>query len=164
MPLRLPFRVEWDKQFLNHVNHLRKSIKKPVVILGDLNVALTPIDLARSLLLSLHGDSLSDLLKLVLPDQLKIMEAVDSPKKSVRAFSASSIAASLTPSASSKAISKIVILIGSTLILNSLLLLIFHRSRVHIFASSSPRLDLVLPLATALQFLAPIFTLFEPQL
>ena len=36
---------EWDVYFLKHIKKLEK--KKPVIICGDLNVAHTPIDLAR---------------------------------------------------------------------------------------------------------------------
>lgn len=40
---RLPYRRTWNSDFLNFV----KSLKKPVVVCGDLNVAHTEIDLAR---------------------------------------------------------------------------------------------------------------------
>ena len=40
---RLPFRVNWDKAFLNHLKELEK--KKPVITCGDFNVAHRDIDL-----------------------------------------------------------------------------------------------------------------------
>lgn len=43
--VRLKYRQEWDRLFLNYVLTLEK--KKPVVICGDLNVAHTEIDLAN---------------------------------------------------------------------------------------------------------------------
>jgi len=43
--LRLPYRMEWNAAFLDHVKSLEKS--KPVVFAGDLNVAHQEIDLAR---------------------------------------------------------------------------------------------------------------------
>ncbi len=42
---RLPYRLEWDTAFRNHLNQLAKS--KPVIFCGDLNVAHKEIDLAR---------------------------------------------------------------------------------------------------------------------
>ena len=42
---RLPYRQQWDKDFLAHLKKLEK--KKPVVWCGDLNVAHTEIDLAN---------------------------------------------------------------------------------------------------------------------
>ncbi len=42
---RLPYRMEWNAAFLDHVKSLEKS--KPVVFAGDLNVAHQEIDLAR---------------------------------------------------------------------------------------------------------------------
>ena len=42
---RLPYRQQWDKDFLSHLKKLEK--KKPVVFCGDLNVAHTEIDLAN---------------------------------------------------------------------------------------------------------------------
>lgn len=42
---RLPYRVEWDKAFLEHLQKL--EAKKPVLVCGDLNVAHKDIDLAR---------------------------------------------------------------------------------------------------------------------
>lgn len=43
---RIPLRYEmWDKAFLAYVEELNK--KKPVIFMGDLNVAHTPLDLAR---------------------------------------------------------------------------------------------------------------------
>ncbi|MDF1656799.1 MAG: exodeoxyribonuclease III [Verrucomicrobiales bacterium] len=42
---RLPYRIEWNAAFLDHVKSLEKS--KPVVFAGDLNVAHQEIDLAR---------------------------------------------------------------------------------------------------------------------
>lgn len=42
---RLPYRQEWDRDFLAYLQGLEKS--KPVVFCGDLNVAHTEIDLAR---------------------------------------------------------------------------------------------------------------------
>lgn len=42
---RLPYRQEWDVAFLDYMKQLDQS--KPVVLCGDLNVAHTPIDLAR---------------------------------------------------------------------------------------------------------------------
>ena len=42
---RLPYRQQWDKDFLRHLKKLEK--KKPVVFCGDLNVAHTEIDLAN---------------------------------------------------------------------------------------------------------------------
>ncbi len=43
--VRLPYRQEWDKVFLNYVKKL--ETKKPVIFCGDLNVAHKEIDLAR---------------------------------------------------------------------------------------------------------------------
>ncbi len=43
--LRLEYRMEWDKDFLNYVKELDKN--KPVVFCGDLNVAHTELDLRR---------------------------------------------------------------------------------------------------------------------
>ncbi len=43
--VRLKYRKEWDKKFLNYVKELEK--KKPVIICGDLNVAHKEIDLAN---------------------------------------------------------------------------------------------------------------------
>ena len=42
---RLPYRQQWDKDFLRHLKKLEK--KKPVIFCGDLNVAHTEIDLAN---------------------------------------------------------------------------------------------------------------------
>jgi len=42
---RLPYRQQWDRDFLGHLKKLEK--KKPVVWCGDLNVAHTEIDLAN---------------------------------------------------------------------------------------------------------------------
>ncbi|HLO57977.1 MAG TPA: exodeoxyribonuclease III [Bacteroidales bacterium] len=42
---RLDYRKEWDEEFLNHIKKL--DTKKPVIVIGDLNVAHEPIDLAR---------------------------------------------------------------------------------------------------------------------
>ena len=42
---RLPYRQQWDKDFLAHLKKLER--KKPVVWCGDLNVAHTEIDLAN---------------------------------------------------------------------------------------------------------------------
>jgi len=42
---RLPYRQEWDKDFLSYLRKLEK--KKPVVFCGDLNVAHTPLDLTH---------------------------------------------------------------------------------------------------------------------
>ena len=42
---RLPYRLEWNAAFLEHVKELEK--KKPVIFAGDLNVSHTEIDLAR---------------------------------------------------------------------------------------------------------------------
>jgi len=42
---RLPYRQEWDRDFLNYLIGLERN--KPVVFCGDLNVAHTAIDLAR---------------------------------------------------------------------------------------------------------------------
>lgn len=42
---RLPYRLEWNRAFLEHVKELEK--KKPVIFAGDLNVSHTEIDLAR---------------------------------------------------------------------------------------------------------------------
>ena len=42
---RLPYRQQWDKDFLAYLKKLEK--KKPVVLCGDLNVAHTEIDLAN---------------------------------------------------------------------------------------------------------------------
>mgnify|MGYP001103001955 CR=1 FL=1 len=42
---RLPYRQAWDRDFLAYLKGLEKT--KPVVWCGDLNVAHTPIDLAR---------------------------------------------------------------------------------------------------------------------
>lgn len=40
---RLPYRMQWDADLLNHMRELEKS--KPVIICGDMNVAHQPIDL-----------------------------------------------------------------------------------------------------------------------
>jgi exodeoxyribonuclease-3 len=42
---RLPYRRQWDRDFLRHLKELEK--RKPVVFCGDLNVAHTEIDLAN---------------------------------------------------------------------------------------------------------------------
>jgi exodeoxyribonuclease-3 len=42
---RLPYRLEWDAAFRNHLNTLAET--KPVIFCGDLNVAHNEIDLAR---------------------------------------------------------------------------------------------------------------------
>ena len=42
---RLPYRQEWDRDFLRHLKKLEK--KKPVIFCGDLNVAHTEIDLTN---------------------------------------------------------------------------------------------------------------------
>ena len=42
---RLAYRQEWDRDFLAYLKRLER--KKPVVFCGDLNVAHTPLDLAR---------------------------------------------------------------------------------------------------------------------
>lgn len=42
---RLPYRQQWDKDFLHFLKKLEK--KKPVIFCGDLNVAHTEIDLAN---------------------------------------------------------------------------------------------------------------------
>jgi exodeoxyribonuclease-3 len=42
---RLDYRKEWDEEFLIYIRGLNS--KKPVVLIGDLNVAHEPIDLAR---------------------------------------------------------------------------------------------------------------------
>ena len=42
---RLPYRMEWDRDFLAYVKTLEKI--KPVIFCGDLNVAHKEIDLAR---------------------------------------------------------------------------------------------------------------------
>ena len=42
---RLPYRQTWDQVFLAHLRRL--ETRKPVVFCGDLNVAHTPLDLAR---------------------------------------------------------------------------------------------------------------------
>lgn len=42
---RLPYRQEWDRAFLAYLQGL--ETRKPVVFCGDLNVAHTPLDLAR---------------------------------------------------------------------------------------------------------------------
>ena len=41
--LRLDYRVQWDRDFMNYVLELQK--KKPVIVCGDLNVAHKPIDI-----------------------------------------------------------------------------------------------------------------------
>lgn len=43
---RLPYRMEWDAAFREHLSSLR-SLGKPVIFCGDLNVAHEEIDLAR---------------------------------------------------------------------------------------------------------------------
>jgi len=50
---RLPYRMEWDREFLKFIKQLEK--KKPVIVCGDLNVAHTEIDLANPK--SNHGNS-----------------------------------------------------------------------------------------------------------
>lgn len=42
---RLDYRQSWDRDFLKYIKKLEK--RKPVIICGDLNVAHTPLDLAR---------------------------------------------------------------------------------------------------------------------
>lgn len=42
---RLPYRLQWDEAFRNHLKKLEKS--KPVLVCGDLNVAHQEIDIAR---------------------------------------------------------------------------------------------------------------------
>jgi exodeoxyribonuclease-3 len=42
---RLPYRLEWDREFLRHLKKLQR--RKPVVFCGDLNVAHTEFDLAN---------------------------------------------------------------------------------------------------------------------
>ena len=42
---RLPYRLEWDREFLRYLRRLEKT--KPVVFCGDLNVAHTELDLAN---------------------------------------------------------------------------------------------------------------------
>jgi len=42
---RLEYRKEWDEELLNYLKGL--DSKKPVILIGDLNVAHEPIDLAR---------------------------------------------------------------------------------------------------------------------
>lgn len=42
---RLPYRQQWDRDFLAYLKALEK--KKPVIFCGDLNVAHTEIDLAN---------------------------------------------------------------------------------------------------------------------
>ncbi len=42
---RLPYRQQWDVDFLNYIKQLEKT--KPVVVCGDLNVAHREIDIAR---------------------------------------------------------------------------------------------------------------------
>jgi exodeoxyribonuclease-3 len=42
---RLPYRQQWDADFLNYITQLEQT--KPVVVCGDLNVAHQDIDLAR---------------------------------------------------------------------------------------------------------------------
>lgn len=42
---RLPYRVRWDREFIKHIQEMKK--KKPIIICGDLNVAHRDIDLAR---------------------------------------------------------------------------------------------------------------------
>ena len=43
--VRLDYRAQWDKDFLNYLKKLED--KKPVVVCGDFNVAHEPIDIAR---------------------------------------------------------------------------------------------------------------------
>jgi len=42
---RLPYRQQWDRDFLAYLKRL--EARKPVIFCGDLNVAHTPLDLAR---------------------------------------------------------------------------------------------------------------------
>lgn len=42
---RLDYRKEWDEEFLTYIRNL--DMNKPVILIGDLNVAHEPIDLAR---------------------------------------------------------------------------------------------------------------------
>ncbi len=42
---RLPYRQQWDRDFLAYLRRLETT--KPVIFCGDLNVAHTPLDLAR---------------------------------------------------------------------------------------------------------------------
>ena len=42
---RLPYRQQWDRDFLAHLKHLEQT--KPVIWCGDLNVAHTALDLAN---------------------------------------------------------------------------------------------------------------------
>ena len=43
--VRLDYRTQWDKDFLNYLKKLED--KKPVIVCGDFNVAHEPIDIAR---------------------------------------------------------------------------------------------------------------------
>ena len=43
--VRLDYRAQWDKDFLNYLKKLEE--KKPVIVCGDFNVAHEPIDIAR---------------------------------------------------------------------------------------------------------------------
>eukprot|EP01124_Arcella_intermedia_P004755 TRINITY_DN12728_c0_g2_i1.p1 TRINITY_DN12728_c0_g2~~TRINITY_DN12728_c0_g2_i1.p1 ORF type:complete len:207 (-),score=41.18 TRINITY_DN12728_c0_g2_i1:94-714(-) len=36
---RLPYRIQWDAAFLQHINNLRKIYSKHIIVCGDLNVA-----------------------------------------------------------------------------------------------------------------------------
>lgn len=44
---RLDYRLQWDAAFRKYLQHLERTLKKPVVWCGDLNVAHEEIDLAR---------------------------------------------------------------------------------------------------------------------
>jgi exodeoxyribonuclease-3 len=43
--VRLDYRAQWDKDFLNYLKKLEEQ--KPVIVCGDFNVAHEPIDIAR---------------------------------------------------------------------------------------------------------------------
>ena len=43
--VRLDYRTDWDRSFLNYLKKLESS--KPVIVCGDMNVAHQPIDIAR---------------------------------------------------------------------------------------------------------------------
>ena len=43
---RLPYRIQWDKDFLSHLKNLEIT-GKPIILCGDLNVAYQEIDLSR---------------------------------------------------------------------------------------------------------------------
>lgn len=44
---RLPYRMQWDADFLRYLKNIEQTLGKPVIFCGDLNVSHQEIDLAR---------------------------------------------------------------------------------------------------------------------